>query len=282
VHPALKLVRAGNMLVSFFGTIVGGLDAAGVPAIREGSFWLVALLAATSTACITAGGNVLNDVLDVTSDRVNHPDRPLVTGAVTVPAARRAAIGLFVAGVASGVPVSLLEPSAGVILAVAVLALLGYELRFKASGFGGNLLVAFLTGAVFLYGGAAAGNLPVVIPFALMAFGATLSREVIKDMEDVAGDVNRRTLPRKYGMRTARVVATLSVLGSLAISPIPLFLFVPFPTVGAFIYLALVLAADGLFVLSIAWLPQRLHFEQATSKAAMTIALVAFLAAVLR
>jgi geranylgeranylglycerol-phosphate geranylgeranyltransferase len=275
-------VRAGNLVVSFVGTVVGGLVARGTGLPTPISFWVFVLLAATSTALVTAGGNVLNDVLDVEGDRTNHPDRPLVTGEVSVPAARTLASVLFVMGVAVAVPVAWEEPLVAVILAAAVGLLLAYEFRFKGAGFVGNLTVAFLTGAVFLYGGAAAGNAVVLVPFASMAFLATLSREVIKDMEDVRGDVGRATLPQRFGLGTATRVARASVAGGIALSVAPLAWFVaPLSMVGI-IYIGLVGAADAIFVVSVAFLPARLHYEQTMSKLAMTVALFAFLAVAFR
>src|SRR5580698_7754513 len=99
VHPALRLVRLNNVLVSFAGTIVGGLVARGAGVELPVSVYAVLALAAASSAMVTGGGNVLNDVLDVEGDRLNHPDRPLVTGAISIPAARLLAIGLLIASV---------------------------------------------------------------------------------------------------------------------------------------------------------------------------------------
>jgi geranylgeranylglycerol-phosphate geranylgeranyltransferase len=282
VHPALRLVRVGNLGVSFVGTVVGGLAARGAGIGLSLELWLFVLLAAASTALVTAGGNVLNDLLDLEGDRVNHPDRPLVTGAISPGTARVLAIGLFVAGIEVAIPVALKEPLLGLILAVAVGSLIGYEFRLKARGFAGNLTVALLTGLVFLYGGAAVGNAVVMAPFAAMAFLATLSREVIKDIEDMAGDVGRRTLPMSRGIPTASNVARGAVLGAIALSFVPLVWFVAPTSVAGIMYLGLVLAADAVFVVSIAYLPQRLHWEQTMSKVAMTVALLAFLAVAFR
>ena len=275
-------MRAGNLGVSFLGTVVGGLVARGAGIAVPLSLWLLLVLAGLSTACVTAGGNVLNDLLDLEGDRTNHPDRPLVTGEVTVPTARRVAVGLFVVGVVVAVPVVIEEPLVGLILAVAVALLLSYEFRFKKVGFAGNLVVAFLTGAVFLYGGAAAGNALVLVPFGVMAFLATLSREVIKDMEDLAGDVERTTLPKRYGLATASVAARAAMAGGIAFSLVPLAWFVNVVSGVGIIYVVLVGAADAIFVMSIAHLPERLHYEQTMSKVAMTVALVAFFAVAFR
>ncbi|MCI4333413.1 MAG: geranylgeranylglycerol-phosphate geranylgeranyltransferase [Thermoplasmata archaeon] len=282
MHPWLHLIRLGNTLTALAGTVVGGLAARGAGLPTSSAFWLVLLLAALSTACVTAGGNVVNDILDRESDRTNHPDRPLVTGTISVRAARTGAAALLVAGGLAIVPVALTAPLLVPIFLAAVAALLAYEFRFKSVGFGGNLLVASLTGAVFLYGGAAAGNVVVVVPFALMAFGATLSREVIKDMEDAGGDRDRRTLPQTRGFGFASGTARLAVALALVLSPVPVLTYLAPTSIAGIMYLASVVAADALFVVSVLWLPRQLHREQTLSKAAMTVALLAFLAVAFR
>jgi geranylgeranylglycerol-phosphate geranylgeranyltransferase len=282
VHPVLRLARAGNALVSFFGTVVGGLLARGLFHVPLLPTLVVLVLAGGSTAFVTAGGNALNDVLDRESDRRNHPDRPLVTGALTVGQGKAAATAFFLAGGLVALPLFPTRPLMLAIIAIAVAVLLGYEFLLKARGFSGNLLVAFLTGAVFLYGGAAVFALPATIPFAVMAFFATLSRELIKDMEDAGGDLDRRTLPQTHGFGVASGLARSSVAVAVAASPVPLLWFLPLISLAGIMYLALVLAADGLFVLSVVWLPARLHREQTLSKGAMTVALLAFLAVAFR
>ena len=278
MHPALRLVRLGNVGVSIVGTIVGGLVAHAMGITGSAEFWAYVVLAALSTGLVTAGGNVLNDLEDIEGDRVNHPDRPLVTGAMSVAGARNLAIGLFVGGIELALPVILHYPLVGVILAVALAAMLGYEFRLKALGLPGNAVVAGLTGLVFLYGGAAAGDALVLVPFAAMAFFATLSREVIKDMEDVEGDVNRATFPKQRGLPAAGAVARVAVAIAIGLSLVPVFWFVSATSVAGIMYLGLVLAADAVFVVSVAFLPSRLHWEQTMSKVAMTVALLAFLA----
>ncbi len=282
VLPALRLVRAGNLGVSFVGTIVGGLAARGTGIEAPVTFWIEILLAAISTACITGGGNVVNDLLDREVDRTNHPDRPLVTGAVSVRSAEVLAVALFVAGVAVVVPVILAIPLVGLILAIAVASLLAYEFRFKARGFIGNAVVAFLTGMVFLYGGAVGGHIELLAPFAAMAFLATLSREVIKDMEDVAGDVGRSTLPKTHGVPFATGTARSAVGVAAALSILPVVWFVSLTSVVGIMYVVLVACADAIFWVSIRYLPERLHYEQTMSKVAMTVALFAFVAVAFR
>jgi geranylgeranylglycerol-phosphate geranylgeranyltransferase len=282
VRATLRLVRPGNVAVAFVGTVVGGLAAAAVGFEPSRVLGSLLLLAAASTALVTAAGNVLNDLGDLDGDRLNHPERPLVTGEVTPLAARRLAVGLFVAGVVVAAPVALVEPWVGVILAVAIAGLLAYEFRWKARGLVGNLTVGGLTAMVFLYGGAAAGRPVVVLPFAAMAFLATLSREVIKDMEDVAGDTSRRTVPKVLGMPAASRLARGAVGAAIALSVTPFLWYLTPRSPAGVAYAVVVLAADLLFVASVAWLPRRLRFEQTVSKGAMALALGAFLAVAFR
>ncbi len=282
VHAAFRLVRPANLAVSFVGTIVGGLVARGAGVSVPATLWVYLVLAGISTACVTAAGNVLNDVLDLEVDRTNHPDRPLVTGAVPIGTARGLVVALFFAGLFLVLPVIAVAPLVGVIFALAVAALLGYEFLLKARGFVGNLVVAFLTAMVFLYGGAAAGNAALLLPFAGMAFLATLSREVIKDMEDVRGDVGRTTLPMTHGLPYSTRVARTSVLAAVVLSAVPLAWFVAPASAAGIVYVGIVLLADLVFAVSVLHLPQRLHYEQTMSKVAMSIALFAFLAVAFR
>ncbi len=282
VHPALRLLRPTNLVVSFVGAVVGALVARANGVSVPAEIWAFAVLAGLSTACVTAAGNVLNDVLDLEVDRTNHPDRPLVRGEVSVETARGLVFGLFVAGLFVALPVMAAEPLVAFLFATAVLCLLGYETLLKARGFVGNLVVALLTALVFLYGGAAAGNAAVLLPFAGMAFLATLSREVIKDMEDIRGDVGRTTLPMTYGLPFSGRVARIAVVVAIGLSLVPLAWFVSVTSAVGIIYVVLVGAADALFVVSVRFLPERLHFEQTVSKVAMSVALFAFLAVAFR
>lgn len=282
VRPTLRLVRPANLAVSFVGTVVGGLAAAAVGLGASATVWVFLGLAAASTALVTAGGNVLNDLGDLEGDRLNHPDRPLVTGELTPRFARGLTGGLFVAGVLVVVPVAWSRPWVAVILAAAIAGLLAYELRWKARGLVGNVTVGGLTAMVFLYGGAAVGRPLLMVPFAAMAFFATLSREVIKDMEDVAGDATRRTVPKVLGMPPAARLARAAVAAAIVLSVTPYLWYLPPGSAAGLAYGLVVAGSDVGFVASVFWLPGRLRFEQTVSKGAMALALGAFLAVAFR
>jgi geranylgeranylglycerol-phosphate geranylgeranyltransferase len=292
--PWAKLLRPANGLISLAGTVIAGLSVLGIlSAGHLYSFVLALVLAGITTFLATSAGNALNDYVDAEGDKINHPDRPIPKGEVTRKGVLAYSVVLYAL---SPVPLALLLPlglfpgTVGfaslealiLIWAASVCLMVGYEFNWKQQGLTGNAIVALLTGLVFLFGATVVWHPVNALPLMAMAFLATLSREVIKDMEDVAGDSARTTLPKTYGMTTAAQVGRLSAVLAIVLSPLPLLLWLPFFSPAGMAYLAIVIASDAVFVLSVAWLPQKLHREQGLSKIAMVLALGAFLGASLR
>ena len=89
-----------------------------------------------------------------------------------------------------------------------------YSLSLKNSLLWGNVLVAFVGAIAFPYGALAAGDLGRSWIPALFAFLFHLGREIVKDIEDVAGDQIRgeRTLPLAWGRTQAAVLAAFVYL----------------------------------------------------------------------
>jgi geranylgeranylglycerol-phosphate geranylgeranyltransferase len=166
------------------------------------------------------------------------------------------------------------------ILAIAIavvnlLALIAYTEFFKGLPGVGNLVVAYLGGSTFLFGGAAVGEpLAPGVLFALAAL-STASREVIKDVEDVAGDREEglNTLPIALGDRQSLHLATAGLLLAVAASPLPYVL----GTFGV-AYLALVLPADALMLYAAFVAYRDPSTGQAYLKYAQFVAVFAFLA----
>ena len=79
--------------------VSGALSAAGAGRATVSGARAVALVAVGSlmAATLNAASNVLNQVHDVALDRVNKPERPIPSGAVSVGAARKLALGLYAA-----------------------------------------------------------------------------------------------------------------------------------------------------------------------------------------
>src|SRR3989475_4764326 len=82
----LRFSRPLNCVMSAVGVGVGGV--VGVGSAAWGDLALPLVLAAAAAAAFTAGGNALNDIFDRGTDRINHPDRPLASGQLTLGIAR--------------------------------------------------------------------------------------------------------------------------------------------------------------------------------------------------
>ncbi len=215
-----NLIRIQNCLIAFSAVIVGGYLQTIAPAYAD--LYLFALVA----ALICGAGNALNDILDIESDRINHPERPLPTGIVSI----RQATFIAILCACGGVTISLFLtlPLQGVTLLVLAL-LLWYNLGVKRTPLYGNLLIAFLGALTVVSGGIASGDNIMLLPGsgfpAFMAFLLHFAREIIKDVQDLQGDQasGGRTYPIRTGVEPAlRLVAAL-VISIVVASSVPLY-----------------------------------------------------------
>jgi len=193
---------------------------------------------------ITGAAMVVNDIFDIEVDAVNAPDRPLVSGVVSVRAAYILSVFLVVLGLAF----SVLEGVFAFVIAVvfALIAMI-YNSKLKVYGVYGNILVALCVVAPFLYGMAIAGGIDlVVIAFSIMAFLVNVAREIVKDTMDIEGDLRRgvKTLPMKIGVKKSAYIAFIltfiAIVISLIIYPMlelsMLYLGFVIPSVAIFMY----------------------------------------------
>lgn len=213
-----RLTRPGNLVLGVVGVVAGGVGAFGPDAA------LVALgLAAVGAAVGMAGGNALNDAADAPIDATAHPDRPIPRGDVTIDEAFWFGGGAVVAGIALALAAN---PLAGAFAAWLAGGLVLYESAFKRRGLVGNVLIALVVGGLFLVGAVASaggpwlwdaaalarrfavGSWDVVLSMALLAFLATVARELYKDIQDMESDGSvRRSLPMTWGTTATRILA---------------------------------------------------------------------------
>ncbi|MFC5366603.1 geranylgeranylglycerol-phosphate geranylgeranyltransferase [Salinirubrum litoreum] len=233
----VDLSRAGNAVAAGVLTATGAFVAS--PSLTHlGTQWLPVVAAVVATLSATGAGNAINDYFDRDIDRINRPDRPIPRGAVSprgTLAFSAVLFGLAVVG-------TLLVPRPAQLIAVVnLLALVAYTKLFKGLPGVGNLVVGYLTGSTFLFGGAAVGNISGAVVLFLLAGVATVTREIVKDVEDVAGDREEglRTLPIAVGERPALWVGVAIMTAAVLASAYPFL-------AGAFgvAYLLVVIPAD--------------------------------------
>src|SRR5947207_10225155 len=214
----LRLVRAHNLLVAAAGVLAGGWSALGALATPK-----LLVFAAVAGVAFGAAGNAMNDIWDAAADRVNRPggERPLAAGRVTRGTADLCVVGGALLGLGAA---ALVNGTAVLVGLVALAVLVAYSPVLKRRGALGNVAVAVLAGLPLMYGAIAVGRPAAgILPWTLAAW-IHLVREIVKDIDDQAGDrvLGRRTLPLVLGPRRASVVAA-----ALAAAFVPLSLALP-------------------------------------------------------
>jgi geranylgeranylglycerol-phosphate geranylgeranyltransferase len=293
----LRLLRPGNAVMGAVAVMVGGflvLSRLGYP---QGL--LANLLMAMAAAFLILGaGNAINDYFDIESDRVNRPKRPIPSGQVGKKGALAFSIILFLIGIALSGFIN------WVCFAMAVinsLILIAYSLELQDRILWGNIAISYLVGSTFLFGGASMGNLTLPFLLMLLAGLSNLSREIVKDLEDIEGDrlkfLKRLTsgiksrVAERFGFSGGRasirydkkitIVAGISLLLAIFISPLPYMM-----GILGISYLIVLIPTDFFLALAIALMARasgRKHFHRISKiiKLGMLLGLVAFIIGVL-
>ncbi|MDO9576101.1 MAG: geranylgeranylglycerol-phosphate geranylgeranyltransferase [bacterium] len=204
IIAGIEVIRPLNGVIAAVSVLIGA-------ALTKHGITQTVWLAIISCFLITGGGNAINDITDKDIDRVNKPQRPIPSGRlsgkeVVILSLFLCILGIAIAGLAS---FRLLKMA----ILVTILLFL-YSFSLKRRGLRGNIAVAFLGGLPFIYGGISVKYItPTIIPF-ILAFFLHLSRELLKDIEDMEGDRRyTRTFPLVYGIKnTIKLVNTLVVI----------------------------------------------------------------------
>ena len=264
----IGLLRAGNCAMGAFGALLAALICGGFGGLTDNATNV--LLSMLVVILFTGAGNALNDYYDRDVDRIAHPDRPIPKGLVKPRSAFFLSVLLFALSFALSLLISVWSVA---IVLTSIAVMMGYEIFLKAEGLAGNIAISWLTGALFLVGGAAVNGLEVAWILAALAFLATLGRELVKDIQDIEGDRgSRMTLPMRIGVRKAGAFASIAFAGAVALSPVPYV-----QDLLSVWYLPVVAVADGIFIycaLINFGNPER---GQKVAKLAMFVALLAFL-----
>lgn len=228
------------------------------------------ILAVISAFLISGAGMAINDYYDVEIDRINKPGRPLPSGKISLRTARTYSIVLFLLGIAMSYFINLYAFAVAVLVSAVLYA---YAMKLKKMLLAGNMAVSALVGLSFVYGGLAVGSYFIPLLLALLAFLANMGREIYKSIEDVLGDhkYGANTLPIKFGVLKAKMMASVFIVLAVLFSFVPYFL-------GLFsqVYLFFVVIADIAFIAATV-APAR--YSAKICKVAMNIALLAFFAA---
>ncbi|MCU0851425.1 MAG: UbiA family prenyltransferase [Candidatus Thermoplasmatota archaeon] len=206
-------IRPFTSILGMAGAYIGGI-------VAEAPFLSTPLLLAIIVVFLVGAGSMpFNDYFDRDVDAISHPKRPIPSKRLTPRETLYFALILFSLAAAISLFINL-------ICFIIILATFGflysYEVLFKNQGFIGNIVVAFFSSMSFTFGGIAVGNLFASLLLSLITFFLFTGREVLKDVEDVKGDLlSRKTLPMKIGEYKAVLVASIFLLVAVFLSPLP-------------------------------------------------------------
>jgi geranylgeranylglycerol-phosphate geranylgeranyltransferase len=179
LFSAIQITRPGNVVMAAAAAALGFW----LSGSTSGPLHLAQIILAAASA--VGFGNIINDIVDVESDRISHPDRPLPKNELSLEFAVVLAFFFCSFSFVNG----FLASTRHGIGAAVPLALLGlYAFFLKATPFAGNIVVSLLVAYTIVFGGLSTPGTGRLLLPALLAFLLNFSREVIKDVQDEAGD----------------------------------------------------------------------------------------------
>ena len=184
------------------------------------SFQSHIVYAILSVVFITASANIINDIYDVKIDRINKPQRLLANRSLSVSNAWTFYHIFNVCGLLCAVVVNQFMT---VIAFTSIILLYLYSHYFKRTIILGNILVSFITGLAFIYGALAVDDWRAGIFPAIFAFLFHFGREVIKDIQDMDGDLahNAVTFAGHFGRIKSIILVNINFLFLMAVLLIP-------------------------------------------------------------
>ena len=273
MNPYLALTRPGNMILTAIAVIAGSFIAAG-PEIMN--FQIEVAICCVCSMMLVGGGNALNDYNDRETDKENHPERPIPSGSISADTASVYAQALLGSGLLI-LLFALDNKMPFVIALIGIILLIAYENGLKAAGISGNITVGLMSGAVFLFAGMAVNEPGPTLWMFGLAVLATITREIIKDIQDLEGDRDRRTLPASIGIENSLRVAILFLLIAIGLSYTAMD---QFDGVASNAYLGGITLANGTMLFGIYNAKQEDYFGgQKNIKQGMGMAMLAFIAA---
>ncbi len=216
----IKITRPVNFLITFISIVIAGFIANGNEILS-----LQLLSIACSGALAISAGNVINDYFDYEIDKINRPERVLSIGIIT---RKQSLIIYFVILFLSLMLAVFVSFKAFIFLLLFSPVIFLYSAWFKKIPLFGNFIVAAVLGFIgFIYPGFVLANtIKVIIP-ACFAFLINFIRELLKDMEDIEGDMKCGviTFPLKYGFRLSKSIIIILTSTLIILTFIP-FVFV--------------------------------------------------------
>ncbi|MCH8169845.1 MAG: geranylgeranylglycerol-phosphate geranylgeranyltransferase [Bacteroidetes bacterium] len=204
LKAVFKIIRPLNILITFLSVIVAGIIAQGKNYVPQ-----ILLLVAIAESLTFSAGNIINDIFDIETDKLNRPERVLPKGELS----KQTALVVYIMFVLLSGFISFYVNTAvfKIIIGTNIILFL-YSFVLKRTILLSNVIVAAVVGSAFILGASAVDNIKAgYIPF-LFALLINFGREIVKDMQDIKGDTAQgmKSFPSVFGFKSSKLVILLS------------------------------------------------------------------------
>lgn len=232
----IKLIRLDNLLVivlTMFAIrygMVAPILYSHTPSVQLQLSLFDFSLLALSTVLIAAAGYIINDYFDVKTDKINKPEKLYIDHGVKRRVAMLAHMQFNLIGFMLGAYVA--YKAGNIFLSfipfISITLLWFYSTHFKRQLLIGNLVVSALSAMiplqVLLFEKPLIENIEnltflyaTVICFSTFAFLLSMTREIIKDLEDFKGDYETgcKTMPVVWGIKAAKAITAVFISNAM-------------------------------------------------------------------
>lgn len=227
IIPFLQLVRWKNLVILATTLLILKYSFINVFANETALNHLFFFLYLLSVLFIAAAGYIINDIYDVETDKINKPKKVYINTFFSINQAYIFYLILNTIGVLLGFLLVnyLQKPIFSGFFIIGSFMLYYYSSTLKKIPFMGNLVVAFFISLtlVFLayfdlilvktmnYASTNILLFDIIIDFSIFSFMLHLIREIIKDIEDIKGDIKLQmnTLPIYIGIDKTKIILLL-------------------------------------------------------------------------
>ena len=203
-------------------------------------------LIVTASALVIASGYIINNFYDAEKDLINKPTKSMLDRLVSQ---RFKLTTYFILNFLAVLAASYISFKAVLFFSAYIFGIWFYSHKLKRIPFLGNLVSASLAIAPFFVVFVYYQNFETVIfVHALFLFLLILAREIIKDLENMAGDMaqNYKTIPIIYGNKVSKGIIALLILLTL----VPAILLIKIFDVGyMYLYFWICIVLLGIFML---------------------------------
>ncbi len=172
-------------------------------------------LIVTASALVIASGYIINNFYDAEKDLINKPRKSMLDRLVSQ---RFKLTTYFILNFLAAFAASYISFRAVLFFSAYIFGIWLYSHKLKRIPFIGNLVSASLAITPFFVVFVYYRNFETVIfVHALFLFLLILAREMIKDLENMAGDMaqNYKTIPILYGRKTSKILIGLLIMLTL-------------------------------------------------------------------